>query len=60
MSTFREIDWKISVIGDRNVGKTSVIRRFVDGIFNESEHYTLGELLYGNFLITDLKVSSLN
>ena len=60
MSTSREFAWKISVVGDPYVGKTSIIRRFVDGIFNESEHYNLGELLYGNFLITDLKVSSLN
>ena len=47
MSTSRapKLAWQIAVVGDPGVGKTCIIRRFVDGIFNEIDHVTIGELL---------------
>ena len=44
MSASRELAWKIGVVGDPGVGKTSIIKRFVDGIFNESEDHTMGHV----------------
>jgi small GTP-binding protein len=34
--------WKIAVVGDPSVGKTSLIRRFVTGAFSESYLSTIG------------------
>ncbi len=44
--------WKISVLGDPSVGKTSLVRHFCDGYFRENYLSTIGV----SFLRKDLKI----
>lgn len=34
--------FKVVVLGDKNVGKTSLIKRCIDNIFNENEDASMG------------------
>jgi len=34
--------FKVVIIGDQNVGKTCMLKRFIEGTFSEQEDMTLG------------------
>ena len=54
--------YKILVLGESGVGKTSLIRRFVENKFKESYLSTIGEfwkhLYSGKYLLVEYQISS--
>ena len=38
--------FKVVIVGDQNVGKTCLLKRFIEGNFSENEDMTLGAQFY--------------
>jgi len=49
-SVFAKINFKIIVVGDSYVGKTSLILRYVKGTFNKNYNVSLGVEFYSKVL----------
>lgn len=42
----KQILFKILTVGDGNVGKTTLLQRYVEGLFKETQEMTLGVDFY--------------
>jgi len=43
---YREVAFKVALVGEQAVGKTSLIRRFVQGVFSDQYKSTLGTVVH--------------
>ena len=55
MATF-----KVVIVGDMNVGKTCLLKRYINNSFNEGEDATLGATFYSKKLRAEYQIKEKN